>query len=148
MARISVKYNLETGQILEVVEVSIDSDLELNIDYGQGMIEISPNHPVLSEQKNWYIELAPDRFGGLLKRKSQVEIDERDRKEKELKTKLETFEQKTRNIETEILLELINELRPGKPPLSIENIKIRKDNKIKAIRNELGLKEEDERFIR
>lgn len=148
MAKTGVKYNLETGQILGIVETSVDSDLELNIDYGQGVIEIPPDHPFRSEQKNWYIEKVSDSFGGILKRKLQTEIDEEEKIEKEHKTKLETFAQRTRYTEIEVLLDFFNELRPGKPPITLEELTFRKNTRVKLIREELGLKEENERFNR
>lgn len=147
MAKTGIKYNLETGKILGIIEVSFDSDLELNIDYGQGMVEVSHNHPIKNEQKNWYIEKDPNSFGGKLKRRPQIEIDKEEIKEKEHKTKLESFAQKTKDIEIEVLLEFINQVKLGLP-ITLEDIKAKKDAKIKAVQVEIGWKEEDERLIK
>jgi len=69
MSKAGVVYNLTTEEINGLVQVSQDADLLLNFNSAiQGLIQITPDHPVLSEQLKWRVS------GGSLLQKATVTI--------------------------------------------------------------------------
>lgn len=72
-----VKFDKVTGTIESKIQVSLDSDLTLNIKEGEEYIEIPPNHPVLHEQSKWQV------VESKLIRKPQTEIDAEEKRQKE-----------------------------------------------------------------
>ena len=81
MAKTGVKYNLETLEIVGIVQVSVDADLDCNCYCGEGMIEVDNDHPILTNYKEWHIKkLGPEGISLRRKPKKIREIEEKKEK--------------------------------------------------------------------
>ncbi len=76
MAKTGVKYNLETLEIIGIVQVSVDVDLDCNCHCGEGVIVVVNDHPILSRPKEWHIKrLGPTGISLRRKLKKIIEAE-------------------------------------------------------------------------
>ncbi|MCQ4575428.1 MAG: hypothetical protein NOU37_09320 [Candidatus Brocadiales bacterium] len=116
-----IRYNSD-NVILGIVQVTKDSDLELNIQEGENLIEVPNDHPILGEQSSWHIKpLGPT--GISLRRKPQKIIDAETTKEKAEKDEQRKASEGQQPITLDLFLKEFNELRAamGKPPITKED---------------------------